>query len=76
LKQSIDVNWEILGAEFVNMGDNEQAAFFHGMARELSHWKSDHLKQMQAFYVADKLKPEDKAELDTFLGCLWFKDTP
>jgi len=74
MKNEIDINWEILGAKFANLGDNKQALFFRGMARELSHWDSIHNKQMQFFSVARKLTEKDKIELQKSLECLWWEE--
>lgn len=72
--KSIQINWEVLGAQFANLSDEEQGAFFNGLSRELKHWESCHQKQMQGSMIADKINDQDKKELETFLGMLWFKD--
>lgn len=71
---SISIKWEVLGSQFANLTDEEQGAFFKGLACELSHWSSCHQKQMQGLMVADKLNDDNKKELETFLQMLWFKD--
>ena len=74
MAKSVTINWEELGAQFANMSDEEQGSFFKGLARELLHWDSDYQKQIQGSMVSDKLKEEEKKELETFLGMLWFND--
>ena len=72
--KSVSINWEVLGAQFANMSDEEQGSFFKGLSRELKHWDSANQKQMQGAMVSDKLNDQDKKELETFLGMLWYKD--
>lgn len=72
--KSVEINWEAFGAEFATESDENQAKFFKGFACEISHWVSDHHKQMQGSMVADKLTESHKKELETFMQMLWFKD--
>ena len=72
--QSVTIDMELLGAAFANMDSNEQSAFFRGLAKELSHWESDHKKQMQFSYIATELKDAEKKELENALVMLWYKD--
>ena len=72
--KSMTINWEVLGAQFAGLSDDEQGLFFAGLARELKHWESTHQKQMQGSMVSDKLKDADKIELETFLSMLWYKE--
>ena len=60
MKQSIDVNWELLGAELANLSDEEQGAFFRGFAIELKHYPSHHAAEMQCCFINGKLTPEQR----------------
>lgn len=71
---NIEINWESLGATFANMGDDDQAKFFKGLARELMHWDSDHRKELQFFSVSDGLTDKDKEQLEIALKCLWWEE--
>jgi len=70
----ITLNWEIIGARFINAGDNIQALFLKGIAKELVHWKSDYEKELQAFSIANKLSDVEQEQLKIFFSCLWFKE--
>lgn len=72
--KSVSINWEALGAEFANGDDCDQRAFLIGMAKELSHWPSSHQKQMQAFSASKGIHDSEKKELETFFGCIWYRD--
>ena len=72
--KSVFVNYEAFGAEFANSDAEAQAMFFRGVARELMHWESNHLKQLQFSSVADFLTEKDKVELENALAMLYYKE--
>ena len=72
--ETIEINWELLGARLANLSDNEQGAFFKGFACELNHYESRHKAQMQMAFVSDKLSDKDKQTLEDLLPMLWLKD--
>lgn len=71
---TIEINWELLGAKFANMNDTEQSLFFKGLAQELMNWESIHKVQMQFSFISDKLNDKQKNILDDALGMLYYKD--
>ncbi len=72
--ESFKIDMESFGAEFANVDSKEQGLFFKGFANELSHWKSDHQKQMQAAFIRDELSADEQKELKNALEMLWFDD--
>lgn len=72
--QSVKIDMEAFGAEFVNMDDKEQALFFKGLAGELRCWKSTYLAQLQFHGVARLLNPEQKELLADTVGMVWYKE--
>jgi hypothetical protein len=56
--RAVTIDLELLGAQFVNMGSDEQAKFFVGMAKEIKTWKSQHQAQMQFAYIVDGIPKE------------------
>ena len=72
--QEVTIDLELLGARFAHLDSKEQAAFFHGLAKELSRWESDHMKELQFFYVRGELSEPDLKQLDIALGALSYKE--
>jgi len=73
---TITFNWEAAGALFATMKADEQAAFFRGVAGELSTWESSWHAEMQGCYVLKELEklPEKQREcLERFLGMLTYR---
>ena len=65
--ETVTIDLELFGAKFANMGSDEQAKFFKGLAKELSSWESNHQKQMQFAYIKRELKASDIDELSEVL---------
>jgi len=72
--QSVQIDMEAFGAQFANMDDNEQAAFFKGLAAELKTWPSIHQGEMQFCSVGQLLKDEQKKILSQVVGIAWYKE--
>lgn len=72
--QTVTIDMEALGAQFANMDDNEQAAFFKGLAAELQCWKSTYHAQLQFHGVARLLKQDQKELLAETVGMVWYKE--
>jgi len=70
--QAVEINMEVFGAHFANMDDEEQAAFFKSLARELKLWKSTYHGQLQFHSVGKHLTKEDKEMLDEVVACAWY----
>lgn len=66
----VSVDMALLGAKFANMDSADQAAFFHGLARELDHFESRYKAQLQFAFVAKELAEVDKLILDNVLPML------
>ena len=73
MNKSIDVKWDLLGAELALLSDNEQSKFFIGFAEGLREYPTSYSRQMQMHMVADKLSSSQKDLLEE-LSCLWFKN--
>jgi len=71
---AVNIDMEAFGAQFANMDDSEQAAFFKGLAGELRCWKSTYNAQMQFHAVSKLVKKEDRDLLDETVACVWYKD--
>lgn len=71
---TIKINWDLLGAKFALLSDEEQAQFFKGFAFELGKYESSYKREMQMFLVADKLNKREKDVLAEALSCLWYED--
>ena len=56
--RAVTIDLQLLGAQFVGLGSDEQAKFFVGMARELLLWKSQQQAQMQFAYIVDDIPKE------------------
>lgn len=67
MRHSVELNMTELGAEFANMGDTEQAAFFHGLAIELGSWPTHFAWESQGCAVGMKLSERDTEILREFL---------
>jgi hypothetical protein len=72
--ETVMINMELFGAHFANLGSGEQAAFFKGMAKELSTWDSNFRKQMQFACIAAELKINERDELENVLTMLYPKE--
>jgi len=72
--QAVNIDMEAFGAQFANMDDNEQAAFFKGLASELKTWPSVHQAEMQFCAVGRLLKDEHKKILDSAIGMVYYKE--
>ena len=72
--QTVTIDMEALGAQFANMDDNEQAAFFKGLAAELKTWPSIHQGEMQFCSVGRLLKDDQKKILSQVVEMAWYKE--
>jgi len=59
----ISIDCAIFGARLANDGADEQAQFFHGLARELASWPSHFEQEVQFAEIASRLSMEDRAIL-------------
>lgn len=66
--QAVQIDMEVFGAQFANMDDYEQAAFFKGLASELKLWPSLHQGEMQFCGVNLLLTDEHKKILAATVG--------
>lgn len=71
---TIEINWELLGAKLATLPDEEQGKFFKGFALELSHYESKHKAQLQMAYIAGKLSDKEKGILEDNLSMIWYKE--
>ncbi len=71
---TVELKWDMLGALLATLSDEDQAKFFHGFAVELSKYESQYKREVQMFYVADHLSPQDKKVLEESLSCFWYQD--
>ena len=71
---AIKIEWDFLGAKLALLSDEEQAKFFRGFAFELGKYESTYKRQMQMFYIRDKLKKSEIDILEESLSCIWYKD--
>jgi len=62
----IFIDWEAAGAQLALGDDEDQAAFFRGLCREMFSWESGYMREMQLCSAAKKLDPEHRE----FLSCL------
>jgi len=73
MKESIDVNWDLLGAEVALADAGVQAEFFAGFIGGLKEYSSGYHREVQFHNVRDSLNPKSR-ELLECLSCLWYKD--
>jgi len=73
MKESINIQWDLLGAELAILPDAEQALFFRGFARELNSFESHYAKEMQMININAKLEEKDKTVLEAYLPAIWYK---
>ena len=73
---TIEINWELLGAKLAALSDNEQSEFFKGFARELDGFESHHSREMQMAYVNGKLDNKSKMTLKRYFPMIWWEDAP
>ena len=71
MKQTIEINWELMGAELVNQGDVEQIKFFTGFIKELMSWDTHVSREMQMCAIYRGLKDTDRKNLDTYLSAIY-----
>jgi hypothetical protein len=71
--QSVQINMEALGAQFANMDDDEQAAFFKGLSEELKNWPSTYQGQMQFCAVGNLLTNDQKEILEKTVSIIFEK---
>jgi hypothetical protein len=71
---AVNIEMEAFGAQFANMDDSEQAAFFKGIAGEVRRWESTYNAQMQFHSVSRLVKKEDRDLLSKTLACVWYKE--
>lgn len=72
--QTVELDMEAFGAQFANMGDDDQALFFKGLAGELKCWESAYAAQIQFHSVGRKLKPEQKKLLAQTVAMVWHEE--
>lgn len=72
--QSVSIDMEALGAQFANIDDNEQAAFFKGLVAELKTWPSIHQGKMQFCSVGRLLNDDQKKILSQVVEMAWYKE--
>ena len=72
--QSVNIDLQALGAEFSGLGDDEQVAFFRGLAGQLKLWPSEFNAQCQFSSVGKFLKESEKKILKEVLEMLWYKE--
>jgi len=72
--QTVSIDMEALGAQFANMDDNEQAAFFKGLSAELKTWPSIHQCEMQFLSVGRLLRDDQKKILSQVVEMAWYKE--
>ena len=65
MRQSVNINWEAIGAELANLTDEEQVAFFQGFTNELRHWPTHYAREMQCQYIRAKLTDEQRRYIAT-----------
>lgn len=73
---AVDFRWDILGAKLATLGDDEQAQFFKGFARELNGYESHFRRECQMMACGDKLDARAKQTLEKYLPAMWFKEEP
>ena len=75
MKKSIDIKWDLLGAELALMGDIEQSEFFSGFAKELasSSYDSHYQRECQMFSVNHRMGSLEKKTLSEYFPALWYK---
>ena len=69
---TIEIKWDLLGAKLASLGDEEQGQFFKGFARELDHYESSYLTEVQMLHIRDKLGAKEKLILENYLPYLWY----
>jgi len=71
MKQSIEVNWEFLGAELASLTSDEQIAFFKGFTDELSHFPSHHAAETQCIFINNGLTHKQRDFMTTIGYKAW-----
>jgi hypothetical protein len=71
MKNTIDVKWDLLGAQLANLTDEEQGLFFKGFALELNNYESRYMAGIQICAIRSKLKSNEQAILKDLLPLLW-----
>ena len=58
-----DIDWEQVGAQLAQGGDDEQAEFFKAFVKECNTWGTRHQVELQLAGVNQKLTTEEKQTL-------------
>lgn len=76
MRDTIEVQWDMLGAKLAALGDEEQAKFFHGFAHELasSCYDSHYRREMQMLAIGEHIPPDSRKVLEEYMPCLWYKE--
>ena len=60
MQKSIDINWEILGAQLANLDDGVQADFFKGFTNEMATWNTRAQAEMQCIRINEQLTEKQR----------------
>ena len=73
-RHSVEFNWRLLGGEFAEAGDDEQAEFLLGFAEVISKWKPSNAKQIQFACVRSHIEKDALEILIDVFQMLWKND--
>lgn len=58
------IDWELIGAELANEGDENQAKFFKSLVKEMKSWETHHQLGMQLLSIRDRLTKEEREVME------------
>ena len=73
MKEAIEVNWKLIGAELATLSDEDQANFFEGFCVELSNYDTHVHREMQFMMAGDKMSESAKKTAEKYFPALWYK---
>jgi len=71
MMMSVEVRWDLLGAQLATLGEEEQSQFFAGFARELDGYDTHYHREVQMIAIGDKLDNGTRRTLARYLPGIW-----
>jgi len=74
MRESIKIDWEILGAELADLSDDEQGDFFRGFIREVMKYDTHFKRESQFISIGKKLSDTDRDNMSELFSAIWYKE--
>ena len=71
---TIEIEWDLLGAKLAHLSDVDQGKFFKGFAIELARYESQCARELQMFAIQKKLNLKEQKTLEETMPCLWYTE--